>query len=486
MHYYFRTQPKATQGIVIGLLKNQAVTALHLLTPTQQTSIEKMLAQHAALADVAQVTVQYAVPGFDETTLILCGLGTVQDDMLPIMRKALCAVGKKLTSLPLSSMQILLPDNLKLDKHLLLRQAIISLEDANMRRDQLKSKPATQFWPEEIFFLGDFSKEEAALAEGQAIAAGIKLTKNLANLPSNHCTPSMLAEQAVQLTQNQPRLHAEIYDEQAIKNLGMGCLQAVAQGSVQPPRFIVVHYQGAQPDETPTVLLGKGITFDSGGISLKPAPRMDEMKYDMCGAAAVLGALHAANALQLPINLIGVIASAENMPSGSAIKPGDVVTSLSGQTVEILNTDAEGRLVLCDGLTFIERFSPKAVIDVATLTGAIVITLGAEASGLMTNNQTLADQVIAAGNQSGDRTWQLPLWDEYQTLTDSAFADVANIGNDQAKSIVAGCFLARFATKYPWVHLDIAGIARTGSGNLDRAATGRPVSLLMHYLLQQV
>lgn len=482
MHYSISAQPQIVDCIIIGLFKNPDDKQFDLLNAEQQASIQKILARQPGLTDLGKISLQYFVPGFADSAVMLYGLGTGT----PIaLRKALVAVGDQLTEQKFKTVQILLPKLSALSDRLLIRQAIISLEDAHIQRDQLKTTPAQKAWPDKITFWGTFKEADQALTEGQAIAAGIKLTKNLANLPANHCTPTILAEQAVQLTRDQPKLSVDIYDEQAIKELKMGCLQAVAQGSIQPPRLIVVHYRGADTHAAPTVLLGKGITFDSGGICLKPAAHMDEMKYDMSGAAAVLGTLHTANVLQLPINLIGVIVSAENLPSGSAVKPGDVVTSLSGKTVEILNTDAEGRLILCDGLTFIERFAPKAVIDVATLTGAIIITLGAEASGLMSNNQALADQVLAASTESGDRVWQLPLWEEYQTLINSAFADIANMGTDQAKSIAAGCFLARFAEKYPWVHLDIAGTAWTGGGNMNRAATGRPVSLLMHYLLEQ-
>lgn len=259
----------------------------------------------------------------------------------------------------------------------------------------------------------------------------------------------------------------------------------MSQGSLESPRFIVFKYAGGVPTTDPIVLVGKGVTFDSGGISIKGGSRMDEMKYDMCGAAAIFGVMKALVELQPAIHVCGLIAATENMPSGAALKPGDVITSMSGLTVEVLNTDAEGRLVLADALTYAARFKPKAVIDLATLTGAIIVALGSGASGLMSNNEALAQHLLRAGTMAGDRLWQLPLWDEYQELIDTPFADMANLGNDEAKSITAGCFLARFATEYAWAHLDIAGTAWVAAGK-KRAATGRPVATLVEYLLGNV
>lgn len=264
----------------------------------------------------------------------------------------------------------------------------------------------------------------------------------------------------------------------------MGSFLAVAQGSDQPPRLIILQYNGAKKDQAPHVLVGKGITFDTGGISLKPGLGMDEMKFDMCGAASVFGTFRAVLELQLPINLVGLLACAENMPSGGATRPGDIVTTMSGQTVEILNTDAEGRLVLCDALTYAERFKPQSVIDIATLTGACIVALGSNTSGLMGNNEALVRQLLKAGEFADDRAWQLPLFDEYQEQLDSPFADIANIGGPKAGTITAGCFLSRFAKKYHWAHLDIAGTAWI-SGGKDKGATGRPVPLLTQYLLER-
>ena len=321
---------------------------------------------------------------------------------------------------------------------------------------------------------------EAAVARGQAVAEGMALARDLGNLPANVCTPTYLAETARKLGK-EFKIKVEVLDRDDIFNLGMGSFLSVTQGTHEPPKFIVLHYKGGKAREAPVVLVGKGITFDTGGISIKPAAEMDEMKYDMCGAASVLGTFRAVARMGLPINLVGLIPATENMPGGGATRPGDVVTSMSGQTIEVLNTDAEGRLVLCDALTYAERFKPACVIDIATLTGACVVALGKIPSGLLANDDTLAAELIARGNDSGDRVWQLPLWDEYQDLLKSNFADMANIGGRYAGTITAACFLARYTKAYKWAHLDIAGTAWM-SGDA-KGATGRPVPLLAEFLI---
>ncbi|WMN18827.1 leucyl aminopeptidase [Pseudomonas piscis] len=325
---------------------------------------------------------------------------------------------------------------------------------------------------------------ERAATHAQAIASGMAFTRDLGNLPPNICHPSFLGEQAKALGKEFKGLKVEVLDEKKIKELGMGSFYAVGQGSEQPPRLIVMQYNGGKKSDKPFALVGKGITFDTGGISLKPGAGMDEMKYDMGGAASVFGTLRAVLELKLPINLVCILACAENMPSGGASRPGDIVTTMSGQTVEILNTDAEGRLVLCDALTYAERFKPQAVIDIATLTGACVVALGAHTSGLLGNNDELIGQLLSAGQQADDRAWQLPLFDEYQEQLDSPFADIANIGGPKAGTITAACFLSRFTKNMNWAHLDIAGTAWT-SGGKDKGATGRPVPLLTQYLLDR-
>ncbi len=318
---------------------------------------------------------------------------------------------------------------------------------------------------------------------GKAVASGMDLAKELGNLPGNICTPSYLAEQALALKKGYRKLKVDVLEEAQMKKLGMGALLSVSNGSVEPAKLVCMQYNGGDENEKPIVLVGKGITFDTGGVSLKPGASMDEMKFDMCGAASVIGTMKACCQLELPINVIGVMTCAENMPDGRATKPGDVVTTMSGQTVEILNTDAEGRLVLCDALTYIDKFEPEVVIDIATLTGACVVALGQIPSGVMSNDDELAKDLIHAGEQTGDRTWQLPLWDEYQSQLDSNFADIANIGGRWGGTITAGCFLSRFTKKYTWAHLDIAGVA--WHQGKQKGATGRPVPLLTEYLIHQ-
>ncbi|WP_439861155.1 leucyl aminopeptidase [Pseudomonas sp. MBLB4136] len=367
------------------------------------------------------------------------------------------------------------------------RLMVESLADGDYQFDRFKSQKAEPRALKKLTLSCDkanLAEVERATAHAQAIAAGMAFTRDLGNLPPNLCHPSYLAEEAKGLAKAHKNLKVEILDEKKLKELGAGAFLAVAQGSEQPPRMIVLNYQGGKKTDKPFALVGKGITFDTGGISIKPAAGMDEMKYDMCGAASVFGTLKAVLELQLPINLVCLLACAENMPSGRATRPGDIVTSMSGQTVEILNTDAEGRLVLCDTLTYAERFKPQAVIDIATLTGACIVALGANTSGLMGNNDELIEQLLAAGQHADDRAWQLPLFDEYQEQLDSPFADIANIGGPKAGTITAGCFLSRFAKKYPWAHLDIAGTAWI-SGGKEKGATGRPVPLLTQYLLDR-
>jgi leucyl aminopeptidase len=367
------------------------------------------------------------------------------------------------------------------------RQAALVAEQTVYRFDQFKSKKDKVRRPlRKLTFIVDRRNElataEEALCEGQAIAEGMSLAKDLANLPGNVCTPSYLAEIAQQLA-DKHKIECQILEREEMAALGMHALLSVAKSSHQAPKLIILQYKGGKSDEKPVVLVGKGVTFDSGGISLKPAADMDEMKYDMCGAASVLGTIKAAALMKLPLNLTVIVPSTENMPGGGASRPGDIVTSMSGQTIEILNTDAEGRLLLCDALTYAARFEPDTVIDVATLTGACVVALGHVATGLFANNDTLARELEHAGDEAHDRAWQMPLWNDYQELLKSPFADMANIGGRWGGSITAACFLARFTKKYAWAHLDIAGTAWTSGA--DKGATGRPVPLLIHYLLKR-
>lgn len=322
-----------------------------------------------------------------------------------------------------------------------------------------------------------------AVRHGQAAGAGLDWARDLGNQPPNICDPSFLLKEARKLSRK-PKVSVSALDEKKMTELGMGAFMAVTQGSKAPGKMIIIRYNGAKKaSDAPVVLIGKGITFDTGGISIKPSANMHEMKWDMCGAATVMGATRAAIDARLPINLITIVAAAENMPSGKATRPGDIVTTSSGKTVEILNTDAEGRLVLCDAITYATRYKPKAVIDVATLTGACIVALGAHATAVYANDEALGDALIEAGEYSGDRGWRMPLWDEYQPSLKSQFADMANIGTGGAGSVTAACFLARFAEDMNWAHLDIAGTAfPRGPQN---GATGRPVGMLFRYLIDQ-
>lgn len=323
-----------------------------------------------------------------------------------------------------------------------------------------------------------------AIKNGVSIGDSINIARELGNLPGNICTPKYLSSEARKLGRKYSNITTKVLGERQMQELGMGSLLSVGHGSDEESQLIIIDYRGGKKSARPHVLVGKGITFDTGGISLKPGAKMDEMKFDMCGAASVVGTLHAVAEMKLPINVIGVIAAAENMPSGRATKPGDVVTSMAGKTIEVLNTDAEGRLVLCDALHYVKRFKPESVVDMATLTGACIVALGHHATGLMSNDNTLADELLTAGSESGDRAWRLPIWDEYQKQLKSPFADLANIGGPAAGTITAACFLSQFAEDYRWAHLDIAGTAWNQGGG--KGASGRPVALLCQYLMNQV
>lgn len=372
-----------------------------------------------------------------------------------------------------------------------IRQAIEVTQDALYTFEQFKTKKyANKRSLRRITFTVPTRRElqmgERAVLQGQAVANAVQYAKDIANMPPNICTPIYLAKEAEKLHEKFPSISVGILDEKDIQALKMFSFLSVAQGSKNPPRLITLEYRGRKDKQKPVVLVGKGITFDTGGNSIKPPPGMIGMKFDMCGGASVLATMRAAAEMELPINLVGVVPAAENMPGPNATRPEDVVTTMSGTTVEILNTDAEGRLILCDALTYCERFDPDVVIDIATLTSAVIIALSKYASGLFSNHNALANDLLQAGNVSGDRCWQLPLWDDYQDGLASHCADVANISNvPEAGSIVAACFLSRFAKQFHWAHLDVAGTASIRSTSKDRGATGRPVPLLCQYLIDR-
>ena len=476
--------------LVLGAFAGGKLPTLGALIDEASGKLLSTLLERGDLEDKAGATLLlHDVPGTQAERVLLVSLGKQDEFGDKAFRDALGAAAKALAASPAKDAVIALAD-VELDKRALpwrLQQSARILADGGYRFDALKSdkdkKDKKHRGAKKLVLLvtNELTAElDTAVLQGHAIATGMALAKDLGNLPGNICTPTHLAETAEALGK-QYKFDVEVLEREDMEKLGMGSFLSVARGSHQPPKFIVMHYKGGKAKTKPVVLVGKGITFDTGGISLKPAAEMDEMKYDMCGAASVLGTFKAVAQMGLPINLVGLIPSTENMPGGGATKPGDVVTSMSGQTIEVLNTDAEGRLILCDALTYAERFKPECVIDIATLTGACVVALGKIPSGLLANDDELAAEILARGTESGDRAWQLPLWDEYQELLKSNFADMGNIGGRYAGTITAACFLSRFTKAYKWAHLDIAGTAWV-SGDA-KGATGRPVPLLSSFLI---
>ncbi len=440
--------------------------------------------------ELGRTLMLYSLPGISAERVLLAGCGKRKELTRATYRQALAAAvdllqrthaGEALCAFP-----ELAPEGTS--AYLAVRDAVAAAADRTYRYSATKEDKQAPKTPLRRLTLWvptnqDLPQAEQAVRHGSAIAAGVRLAKELGNLPGNICTPAYLAEQALELGGRFDKLRVEVLEEAEMEELGMGSLLSVSRGSRQPAKLIIMDYRGSSDGANPVVLMGKGLTFDAGGISIKPAAEMDEMKYDMAGGASIFGAVQAACELGLPINLIGVVPASENLPDGAANKPGDIVKSLSGQTIEILNTDAEGRLILCDALTYAERFDPELVIDVATLTGACVVALGKHASGLFTKDDKLAQEIIAAGDDAADRAWRLPLWDDYQSQLDSNFADMANVGGRDAGAITAACFLARYTKAFRWAHLDIAGTAWV-SGK-EKGGTGRPVPLLVQLLLQR-
>jgi leucyl aminopeptidase len=431
------------------------------------------------------------VPGLKSERVLLVGLGSRKSFSRKSWRRACTAALNALarTRIASAAFAIERPGVKELDDYYFGRALAELAGSALYRINDLKSgkKPAPPTL--ERIVAGPvrgagIAQARRGLEHGRALALAMSVQRDLANLPANVCTPSYLGERAKAIGKSYPAVRVQVLDEAAIRKQKMGCFLAVTQGSVQPPRFIVLDYRGGKSAESPVALVGKGITFDSGGISLKDPPAMDEMKFDMTGAAAVLAAITFAAELRLPIRIVGLVAACENMPGGRAIKPGDIVTSASGQTVEILNTDAEGRLVLSDALHYARRFSPGVVVDVATLTGACVVALGAHHSGLLSNDESLARELLAAGVRADDRAWQLPLTEEYGDQLKSNFADLANVGGREGGAITAAAFLSKFAQGLKWAHLDIAGTAYWGGA--QKGSSGRPLPLLTDFLVHRV
>ena len=479
-----RLEQQRTGCVVVGVYAGRKLSpAAARLDAASGHALRDVLARGDLDGELGATLLLRSLPNVAAERVLLVGLGDEQHFRETAYRSAVSAAVKALRSTGAADATLCLQElavNGR-DAAWKIEQAVLAVMDGMYRFDQLKSNPpAPPPLAKVLLQVDDTSAAEAAIARAAAIAEGVILARDLGNLPGNFCTPTYLAEQARELGKRDG-FEVTVLDQDDMAKLGMGAFLAVARGSPEPPKMIVMEYRGGTRDAQPIVLVGKGITFDTGGISIKPAPEMDEMKFDMCGAASVFGALRAASLMKLPLNVVGIVPATENMPGGDAIKPGDVVTTLSGQTVEILDTDSEGRLVLCDALTYAAKYRPAAVIDVATLTGEIVAALGDVATGLFSNDDALAREVLAAGDRAWDRAWQMPLWDEYQDVLKSNFADLPNIGARTDCAVIAACFLSRFTQGYPWVHLDIAGTAsRSGA---DKGATGRPVALLAHFLM---
>jgi leucyl aminopeptidase len=483
-----------TPCAVVGFYQKRKLTpAAAALDEALDGLILKLLKRDDIEGKAGEVYSIAHLPGSGIERLVLVGLGKKGEGGVAAYRKALAAAAKALKESNAKQAASLLHEAEVEGRDLgwKIRQFIELLEAGLYTFTQMKGgngngnhKPPRLA---KLQFVLDGEEQteaaKAAIRQGRAIAHGMKIAKDLANLPGNVCTPTYLADQAEHLARKS-KFKARILDEKDLEELGMGAFLSVSKGSEEPARLIVLEYFGAPDKAAPYVLVGKGLTFDAGGISIKPAANMDEMKYDMCGGAGVIGTLAAVAELELPLNVVGLVPASENLPSGRANKPGDIVKSLSGITIEILNTDAEGRLLLCDALAYAKRYEPQAVIDVATLTGACVVALGRHPSGLWSNHEDLAAALLKAGEGSWDRVWRMPLWEDYQEQLKSNFADVANIGGPDGGSVTAACFLSRFAKDFPWAHVDIAGTAwKTGA---EKGATGRPVPLLVQYLLDRI
>ncbi|MEP7182927.1 MAG: leucyl aminopeptidase [Betaproteobacteria bacterium] len=477
--------------VVVGVFDNRKLSlSAELIDRASNGYISEIIRRGDMEGKLGATLLLHNVRGTLADRVLLVGLGKERDFRDKEFRSAVKSAVKLLNETGSYEAVIYLTEEKVKRREVAWRveHGVVVAMEAVYRFDQMKSEKAEVRRPLRKLTLSvpqrsDLGAGEAAAARGLAIAHGMELARDLGNLPANVCTPTYLGERALEIGKEFPDVKVTVLERPQIEELGMGSFLSVTNGSYAPPRFIVLEYLGAAKKQRPLVLVGKGITFDTGGISLKPATDMDQMKFDMCGAASVFGTLRAIAELKAKVNVIGLVAACENMPSGRATKPGDVVTSMSGQTIEVLNTDAEGRLILADALTYAERYEPEAVVDVATLTGAMVIALGHVACGVFSNNDALARALVSAGDDAWDRGWQFPLWDDYQDGLKSNFADFANVAGRAGGSITAACFLSRFAKKYDWAHLDIAGVAwKEGK---EKGATGRPVPLLTTWLLSQ-
>ena len=482
----------ATDCVVVGAFADATFTPSAQAIDTAAGGALRALAARGDLdGKTGRTAMLHDLPGVAAPRVLVVGLGDPGKFGVPQYLKAVGDAARALKTGPVSSAlftlsEVPVPGR---DSAWNIRQAAIAADHACYRYTATlgaKHKRRAETGLKALAIQGSASGagDDAALAQGQAIAAGVAFARELGNLPPNVCNPAYVARQGREFAARVGgKVSCEVLDRAQMEALGMGSLLAVSQGSSNPPQLVVMKYDGAGEDSKPYVLVGKGITFDSGGLNLKTQGGIEDMKFDMCGAATVLGTFVAAVGMQLPVNLVCIAAAVENMPDGNSYRPSDVITSMSGKTIEVGNTDAEGRLVLCDALTYARKFEPQALLDVATLTGACMVALGKYAAGLMSKHDDLSAELLAAGEATFDRAWRLPLWDEYQPMLDSQFADVYNIGGRWAGAITAGCFLSRFTEGQRWAHLDIAGVSN-GDGKMGMA-TGRPVGMLAQWLLDR-
>ena len=495
MHYdvkFSSLESLRTDCLVIGVFAHQKLTETGKQIDIACDGFIGRMLNKIELEQCGDLQLLPEVPGIKAERMLLVGLGPRKEYNAGAYRKAVATAVHLLQTDRSTDITLTFASEpcRKTSAYEMARHTVVAAEETLYRFDACKSdkKKGAPKHPLKQMHIWLPTRKGAAqvkkgLEHGNAVANGMALAKDLANLPGNICTPTHLAEQANNLGKNHTKLKVSVLEEKQMEKLGMGALLSVSRGSREPAKLIIMEYKGGKAGDKPVALVGKGLTFDAGGISIKPSVGMDEMKYDMCGGASVIGSMQACAELKLPINVVGVVPASENLPDGAANKPGDIVTSMSGKTIEVLNTDAEGRLILCDALSYIERFEPAAGVDIATLTGACIIALGHQTSGLMSNNQKLADELLSAGNKANDRAWQLPIWSEYQKQLDSPFADIGNIGGRPAGTITAACFLSRFTEKYKWAHIDIAGTGWKSGKN--KGATGRPVPLLMQFLMNR-
>ncbi len=495
MEFFVKTAAPAKQRTACGVVgifagRNASGAAREIDAATDKL-IGKILRQGDFSGKLGETLLLTHTAGLPSERLLLLGCGERKSFTRKQYRAALAAAGDILSRTGARDAVCYLAANeiAGSSPYHLARDGVEVVRHSHYRWTEMKSgkkprPPALKRFGFRAAGRGDAAEARRGIRDGQAIAAGVELTRDLGNLPANICTPTRLARAARELAKGRKKITVRILREPDIRRLKMGAMLAVTRGSRQPAQLIVLQYKGAPASRKPIVLVGKGITFDSGGISLKPPQGMDEMKFDMSGAGSVLGTFRAVSELELPLNLVGVIPACENMPDGIATRPGDIVASMSGKTIEIINTDAEGRLILCDALTYARRFKPDTVIDVATLTGACVIALGAHFTGLMSNDDKLAEELLTAGRDADDPAWHLPVAEEYREQLKSNFADFANVGGREGGAITAACFLSNFADGLRWAHLDIAGTAwKSGK---QKGSTGRPVPLLVQYLLSRV